>query len=113
MSIRPIDYQVMMPKTSEVSKINNEILQKGQIIHQQENVFTQKQIDRNLRQVNEKQELYKVVADQKGNKNTYSNRDDIKGKDKKTTSENKSSKDEAKNTTKETGVLKNRIDIRI
>jgi len=108
MSIRPIDFQVMLPKTSEVSKINNEILHKEQIIHQQENVFIQKEIDRNLRQVNEKQEPYKITSDDRGNKNTHSNNGNAKGKNRKIQTEKKDSKD-----MEEPGAFKSRIDIRI
>jgi len=108
MSIRPIDYQVMLPKTAEVSKINNEILHKEQIIHQQENVFIQKETERNLRQVNEKKELYKVVADERGSKNTYNNNGNVKSKNKKVSKDNKDNKN-----TEDTGISKSRIDIRI
>lgn len=110
MSIRPIDYQVILPKTSEVSKINNEMQQKDQIIQQHNNVLNQKQNDRNLRQVIEKNEPYKVIADHKGNRNKQNYSESKKDKRNKVSTEKNdiktSNKEEIKTAT-------NKIDIRI
>jgi hypothetical protein len=110
MSIRSIDYQVMLPKTSEVSKISNEMQQKEQVIQQQGNVFIQKQIDRNIRQVNSKQELYKVISDDRKNGGNHKDSENKKNMDNKIRPKNKESKDTSNRDLK---ALKNRIDIRI
>ena len=110
MSIRSIDYQVMLPKTSEVSKISNEMQQKEQVIQQQGNVFIQKQIDRNIRQVNSKQELYKVISDDRKNSGNRKDSENKKNMDNKIRPKNKESKDTSNRDLK---ALKNRIDIRI
>lgn len=51
MSIKPIDYQVILPKTSEVSKMFNDEANKNQAIHQQQQSANQTKIDNKLKQV--------------------------------------------------------------
>jgi hypothetical protein len=51
MSIKPIDFQVMLPKTSEVSKQQNEMQHRGQIAQQQQMSSTQHSVDHILTQV--------------------------------------------------------------
>jgi F0F1-type ATP synthase epsilon subunit len=51
MSIKPIDYQVILPKTSEVSKIKNDEANKNQMIQQQQQSSGQEKIDNRLKQV--------------------------------------------------------------
>ncbi len=41
MSIKPVDYQILIPKTSEVSKIQNDNQNKNATIQQQQSVSTQ------------------------------------------------------------------------
>lgn len=38
MSIKPVDYQILIPKTSEVSKIQNDNQNKNATIQQQQSV---------------------------------------------------------------------------
>ncbi|AEY66552.1 hypothetical protein [Clostridium sp. BNL1100] len=51
MSIKPIDFQMVIPKTSEVSKIYNDDVNKNQAIQQQQQTASQTKIDNNLKQV--------------------------------------------------------------
>ena len=51
MSIKPIDFQMVIPKTSEVSKMHNDDVNKNQAIHQQQQTANQTNIDNRLKQV--------------------------------------------------------------
>jgi hypothetical protein len=51
MSVRPIDFQVMYPKTSELSKTYNDEANKIQAFHQQQSASNQERIDNGLKQV--------------------------------------------------------------
>ncbi|HEY5583623.1 MAG TPA: hypothetical protein VIK78_03925 [Ruminiclostridium sp.] len=51
MSIKPMDFQVMFPKTSEVAKTYNDETNKNQAINQQQASSNQERIDNNLKQV--------------------------------------------------------------
>ena len=51
MSIKPMDFQVLYPKTTEVSKIYNDEANKNQAIHQQITETNRDRIDHNLKQV--------------------------------------------------------------
>ncbi len=51
MSIKPIDFQMVIPKTSEVSKMYNDDVNKNQAIHQQQQTSNQTNIDNKLKQV--------------------------------------------------------------
>jgi septal ring factor EnvC (AmiA/AmiB activator) len=50
-SIKPIDLQVMMPKTSEISKVSSEANQRNTAYQQQQAVNGQNKADSNLKQV--------------------------------------------------------------
>lgn len=51
MSIRPMDFQVLFPKTTELSKIQNEEANKNQAILQQQAETNRDRIDHTLKQV--------------------------------------------------------------
>ncbi len=51
MSIKPIDFQMVIPKTSEVSKMYNDDANKNQAIQQQQQTANQTNIDNKLKQV--------------------------------------------------------------
>lgn len=51
MSIKPVDYQVMIPRTAEVSKMHNDEQHKNQAMQQQQASVSQHKIDNELRQV--------------------------------------------------------------
>lgn len=87
MSIKPIDFQVMLPKTTEVSKIHNDERNKGVLLQQQQAATVQNNAEANIRQVHtqekaqearirEKQEKDKGnrKEEKKKNKGNYDNK---------------------------------------
>lgn len=70
MSIKPIDFQVMYPKTSEVSKMQNEEANKNQAIHQQQASTNQNKIDDKLKQVVARENIKNGRVDEKKQKDT-------------------------------------------
>lgn len=70
MSIKPIDFQVMYPKTSEVSKIQNEEANKNQAIHQQQASTNQNKIDDKLKQVVARENVKNGRVDEKKQQDT-------------------------------------------
>ncbi len=51
MSIKPMDFQVMFPKTSELSKTYNDEANKNQAVYQQQAESNRQKVDQNLKQV--------------------------------------------------------------
>jgi len=94
MIIRPMDFQVLYPKTTELSKIQNEEANKNQAILQQQAEANRDRIDHNLKQVVARENV------QHGRVNEKQQKDNNKQKDKK-----KKQKDDDRQTAK--------IDIRI
>jgi hypothetical protein len=70
MSIKPIDFQVMYPKTSEVSKIQNEEANKNQANIQQQASTNQNRIDDKLKQVVARENIQNGRVDEKQQKDT-------------------------------------------
>ncbi|NLC68458.1 MAG: hypothetical protein GX754_06670 [Clostridiaceae bacterium] len=57
MSIKPVDFQVIIPKMSEVSKISNDVHQKGAISQQYGYVEFKEEINRDLKQVHHRENI--------------------------------------------------------
>jgi hypothetical protein len=57
MSIKPVDFQIIIPKMSEASKISNNVHQKGAIFQQHGNVELKEEINRDLKQVHHKENI--------------------------------------------------------
>jgi hypothetical protein len=51
MSIKPVDFQVALPKTAEVSRIQSEEQQKNSLFQQQQNMSVRNDAEKSLRQV--------------------------------------------------------------
>lgn len=51
MSIKPVDFQVMIPKTVEVSKVSNDEAQRNHSAQQQQTSSMQHKVDSSLNQV--------------------------------------------------------------
>lgn len=70
MSIKPLDFQVMIPKTSEVSKIHNDEMNKNNTNLQQQATTVSHDAQKNLKQVNsrEKAQEGKIRERQERNK---------------------------------------------
>ncbi|HQA58024.1 MAG TPA: hypothetical protein PK033_09145 [Acetivibrio sp.] len=56
MSVKPIDFQVMIPKTSEISKIQKDEQNKGLAMEQQQTVVNQKKSEDNVNLVHYREE---------------------------------------------------------
>lgn len=100
-SIKPIDFQVTVAKTSEVAKIHNDEEHKNQTLQQQQASQTQSNAEYNMKHVSsrEKAQEGKIRERQEKNKNG-SNKENKEDKDK---------KDKGKSNVKKTST----IDIRI
>lgn len=51
MSIKPVDFQVMLPRTMEVAKVHNEVEHKNQALLKQQASLIQHKAENNLKQV--------------------------------------------------------------
>lgn len=51
MSIKPVDFQIMIPKAMEVSRVNSEDTHKNIALQQQQAAFMQHKVDNTLKQV--------------------------------------------------------------
>jgi hypothetical protein len=69
MSIKPIDYQVVVPKTSEVSQVQSGEHQKSAVFQQQQVSSMQSKIDSSLKQVYSQEKLYDVKIRDKQERN--------------------------------------------
>ncbi len=58
MSIKPLDFQVMIPKTSEVSKIHNDEINKNTANLKQQASSMQQEAENNLKQVNSREKAH-------------------------------------------------------
>ncbi len=88
MSVRPIDYQMMIPKAAEVSRITSDLVHKESALHKQQ-IHAQIQSDENkLKQVYDKDKAFEASIKQKQERNAKK-----KSEDKKNSDENKKEKD--------------------
>ena len=55
MSIRPLDFQVTVPRTTEVAKIHSEEQQRNELVQQQQNLTVQKEAMHNTKQVHHRE----------------------------------------------------------
>lgn len=60
MSIKPVDMQVIIPKTSEVSKIYSAEMNKNQVQQQQQTATTQHRVENSMRQVYSQDRTYEA-----------------------------------------------------
>ncbi len=65
MSIRPVDFQIMLPKTAEVSKINSDEQQRSQIMQQQQNANLQHKVDNSIKQVHSQDNVQEAMIREK------------------------------------------------
>ncbi|NLP13451.1 MAG: hypothetical protein GX383_02990 [Clostridium sp.] len=63
MSIKPIDFQVMIPKTSEVSKIQKDEQNKNLVLEQQQTIVSQKKSEDNVNLVHSREETQNAKID--------------------------------------------------
>ncbi|MHB8064769.1 MAG: hypothetical protein ACYDG2_19415 [Ruminiclostridium sp.] len=77
MSVKPMDFQVMFPKTSELSKTYSDEANKNQAIAQQQTEHNREKIDNSLKQVVARENV------QHGRVNEKQEKDNSKQNDKK------------------------------
>jgi len=104
MSIKPVDIQVMLPKTSELSKIYNDEQHKSQVLQQQQASSFQHKAEDNLKSVHSQSEAHEAKIKDKQEKNRQNRREE---KEKKNDKEN----DGKKNS--KPGIRTSTIDIRL
>lgn len=74
MSVKPMDFQVMFPKTSELSKTYNDEANKNQAINQQQASSNRERIDNSLKQVVARENVrHGRVSEKQENDNTKQN----------------------------------------
>lgn len=78
MSIKPVDYQVMLPKTAEVSKLNSDEQHKNMVIQQQQASLTQLKAETSLRQVHSQDKAQEARIKEKQEKNQGGRKDERK-----------------------------------
>lgn len=75
MSIKPVDFQVMLPKTAEVSKISHDEQHKNQAVQQLQASMSQLKSDSNLRQVHFQDRTQEAGIREKQEKNQGSKKE--------------------------------------
>jgi len=80
MSIKPVEFQVMIPKTSEVSKINQDEKHKSHIIQQEQNLDIKNKTQSDLRQVNKKEKVNNMTVEDSLKKDQEKKKKDKKDK---------------------------------
>jgi len=80
MSIRPMDFQVMYPKTSELSKAYSDEANKNQAIAQQQAEANRERVDSNLKQVVARENVQRGRVNEKQEKDDNSRQKDKKKK---------------------------------
>lgn|GEM_PF-400512 len=88
MSVKPIDFQVMIPKTSDVAKIQQEMNEKSYIVQHQVAVKNQNDIQQSLKKVNSTEQSYKLSITQQQEKSKQHGSDKKKKQGEPKTSEN-------------------------
>ena len=68
MPIKPIDMQVIIPKSLEVAKINNDDNHKSSALQYQQAITMQHKVDDNLRQVYHKDKIHETAIREKQEK---------------------------------------------
>lgn len=69
MSIKPVDLQVMIPKTPEVSRISSEFNEKSVAHQQQQSASVQNKVENDLRQVYSQESTQNTAIREKQEKN--------------------------------------------
>jgi hypothetical protein len=80
MTIKPMDFQVMIPKTSEVSKIHNDAHHKNNMVQQQQVSSIQQSADHQMKQVYSQQHAQEGRIREKQEKNREQKKNEKKKK---------------------------------
>lgn len=74
MPIKPVDFQVMIPRTLEAAKVNNDLTQKNHLMQQQQAAATQLKAEDSLRQVYSRSQAEHAQINEKQNENRRNDR---------------------------------------
>mgnify|MGYP000109072249 CR=1 FL=1 len=100
MSIKPVDLQVMVPKSNEISRIHNEQQQKNTAAQQQQASNVEHTADENLRQVHSQENAQQAKIKEKQGRNSGKDKSKKEKKKKKVSySKDKKANDEIKTST--------------
>ena len=99
MSIKPIDFQVMLPKTPEVSKIHNDQAQRNIAAQQSQASTVQNRAENNLKQVYSKDKSQQAAIRKKQEKGQQGSGEKKKKQNGKPTSEKEMTEYGSKTTT--------------
>jgi hypothetical protein len=80
MSVRPIDYQMMIPKAAEVSKIASDANQKGNALQEQYSNTLRHNDENKLKQVYDKDRTFEASIKQKQERQAKKESEDDKNK---------------------------------
>lgn len=75
MSIKPIDFQVILPKTPEISKIHNDQTQKNISAQQSQASAVQNRAENNVKQVHSRDKSQEALIREKQEKDRQGNKD--------------------------------------
>ncbi|MDP4093827.1 MAG: hypothetical protein Q8920_10745 [Bacillota bacterium] len=78
MSVKPIDFQIMIPRTTEVARISNDEQQRNLALHQQQNSMMQQKVESTLTQVQSQEKAQEARIKEKQEKDRE-NRNKNKG----------------------------------
>lgn len=84
MSVKPIDFQVMFPKTSELAKTYNDEANKNQAMHQQQAETNRERIDNSLKQVVARENVQRGRVNEKQEKDNNNKQNNKKKQQKNT-----------------------------
>lgn len=68
MTIKPIDFQVQIPKTNEISKIQSDVRHKNELIQQQQSSTNQQKAEDSVNLVHKKDNTQQSKINEKQNK---------------------------------------------
>jgi hypothetical protein len=109
MSIKPVEFQVMIPRTVDVAKMRNDELQKNAAMAQQQSAAVQNKAEDSVRQVYSRSKTEEVRINDKQRENSRQEEDERKGK-----KQNDPGKNKGKSGTKYRSTLQtSTIDIKI
>ncbi len=74
MPIKPVDFQVMMPRTLEAAKVSNDLAQKNHLFQQQQAAATQNKAEDSLRQVYSRTQAEHARINEKQRENSQEGR---------------------------------------
>ncbi|MDQ2085865.1 hypothetical protein RBH29_05365 [Herbivorax sp. ANBcel31] len=79
MSIKPVEYQILIPKSSEVSKIQNDNQHKGTVMQQQQSALNQQKSEDSVNLVHSQENPQKALIKDKEKERKKKNKDKKRG----------------------------------